>query len=294
MSFNPTIEPDGSLSLSTIAEIEKQLYINLEEYSIEKSPAEHRNHLGVSVIGDKCWRKLWYIFRWAKVEEFDPRMRRLFLRGHFEEPRFVDILMWMGFHIRDINPETNKQYRFNAVNGHYGGSGDSIALLPWFRNESFRILVEFKTHNKKSFDKLKAEKVKISKPQHWTQMCGYGREFKTKYGLYCAVNKDNDDYHFELLQLDWNLATEMEKKATDIITAKLPPARISDNPAWFDCRYCHFSDICHNNAPVEKNCRSCRNAVPIDNGEWKCLQFNDVIPKDFIKKGCDSHVSINS
>lgn len=288
-------EPDGSLSPLTMKSIQEELYKLTDEYSIEAFPVDNRNHLGVSVIGEKCSRKLWYGFRWVKVEQFIPRMRRLFNRGHLEEEKFRALLTWMGFYVRDIDPLTNKQYRFSTHEGHYGGSGDSVALLPWFKDdESFRILVEYKTHNKKSFDKLKAEKLRIAKPQHFIQMSGYGKAFQIKYGLYCAINKDDDDLYFEFVELDWNLAYQMENKALDIIQAKFPPPRISDQPAYFECKWCHFNGICHSGEPVEINCRSCKYAVPALKGSWFCTRHNDTIPLDFIKRGCGDHVSINS
>lgn len=285
-----TPEPDGSISIANQKAIEDRLYQWLDKYSEEKFPSEHRNHLGVSIIGDRCSRKLWYNFRWVKLEKHEPRMKRLLNRGHLEEPKFTELLMWMGFHVRTIDPETKKQYRFSSVSGHYGGSGDSVALLPDLPN--FHILIEYKTHNNKSFTKLKTDRLKISKPQHYTQMCCYGKEFKLKYGLYCAINKDNDDIYFEFVELDWNLATLMEKKAAGIIDSQIAPPRISDQPSYFDCKRCHFNDICHNGAAVEINCRSCRNATPIDKGEWRCSIYGE-IPLDFIKKGCPQHASIN-
>lgn len=285
---NKTFSPE------TRQAIVDHLYELTEEYSIETYPAEHRNHLGASVIGDDCSRKVWYSFRWVKLEQHEPRMRRLFDTGKREEARFQELLTWMGFFVREIDPATDRQYRFSAVNGHYGGSGDSVALLPWFRkDDDIRILAEYKTHNKKWFEDLKAKKLRLSKPQHYDQMCAYGKEFKTRYGLYCAKNKDTDEYYFEFVELDWNRATELENKARDIITAKFPPARIADNPSFWKCKFCFAVDICHHGETVEKNCRSCKMAVPVENSEWFCNRFNDIIPKDFIATGCPDHQSVN-
>lgn len=287
-------EADGSLSVATQKAITNELYSLLNDYSTQE-PLKHREHLGVSVIGEKCSRKLWYAFRWCKLEQFEPRMRRLFKRGHSEEQKFADLLSWMGFHVRTIDLETKKQYAFSSCNGHYGGSGDSVALLPWFQNcEDLRILVEYKTHNKKSFTELKVKGLQLAKPQHLIQMCGYGRAFKTRYGLYCAINKDDDDIYFEFFELDWNVAVLSEKKAMDIISSQIPMPRISDNPSFFECTYCTFKDICHNSAAVEMNCRSCRNSSPINGGKWHCGLWNATIPAGEIIKGCPQYVSINN
>lgn len=287
--------PDGSFSEQTRKEIEQELYRLTDEYFDTEYSSEHRDHLGASVIGEVCSRKLWYGFRWVKLEKFEPRMKRLFARGHSEEEKFLKLLSWMGFFTRQIDPATDRQYNFSAVHGHYGGSSDTLLLLPWFREDKDpRILGEFKTYNNKWFQKLKDLKVKLAKPMHWVQMCAYGKEFKTKYGLYCAINKDDDEIYYEFMELDWNLAQQMENKAAEIIVSKVPPPRVSDNPAYQECKYCNFSGICHYNQPVELNCRSCKMASPTDNGEWYCNRFNQIIPPDFVKKGCESHVSITS
>lgn len=287
-------EPDGSFSEPTRKAIVKYMYELLDEYSIKEYPSEHRNHLGSSVIGDPCSRKLWFGFRWVKLEQHEGRMRRLFNRGHEEEERFFNILTWMGFFVREIDPATNKQYKFSKVGGHYGGSSDSLMLLPWFRNEEDRILAEFKTHNIKSFDKLEKDGLKLTKPLHFAQMCSYGREFKTRYGLYCAVCKDNDKIFFDFVELDWQYAELLERKAQDIITSQIAPQRISEQPSFFECRYCNFQGVCHYAEPVERNCRSCQFAMPEDQARWRCTRFNDYIPQEFVKIGCDQHTSITN
>lgn len=282
------------LQMIDTKKITTSLYDAAEIYTKDFYELKHREHLGISIIGEECSRKIWYGFRWCKLEDFSARMRRLFARGHSEEDKFIKLLFGIGFKIFQHDPKTGKQYKLSGCNGHYGGSGDSVGIIPEFPDEL--ILLEFKTHNKKSFAKFGENKeisVKIAHPKHFAQMSGYGRGFGTKYGLYCAVNKDDDDLYFELLELDWNYGQQLESKAYDIITSKLPPPRISDNPAYHHCKYCTFSSICHDNAPVEKNCRSCQFSEPIENAKWRCNRFNDTIPAEYIKTGCEYHTSIN-
>ena len=287
-SWKNVLMDDNKPTLNAF-EIQSRLHEYAAEYSVEKYPSEHRHHLGISIIGDDCWRKLWYGFRWVKLIQHDPRMRRLFQRGHREEKIFEDFLLWAGFSLRTINPETDKQYKLSLVNGHYGGSGDGIALIRWL--EDLPVLVEFKTHNDKSFTELKAKKVKASKPQHFDQMSGYGKDFKIKHAVYVAVNKDTDEWYFEFIELDWNRATELEKKATDIIYAKLPPQKINENPSYFKCKYCDFKSVCHDGEAIEKNCRSCENASPVSDGKWSCSKFGE-IPREFLPIGCDQYSAI--
>lgn len=270
----PTLSP---------AQIEAELHKRLEEYSLETYPAEHRNHLGVSAIGEECWRKLWYEFRWVKLQQAEGRMRRLWNRGHREEPQFENFLLWAGFSLRTIDPATDKQYKLSLVDGHYGGSTDGIALIRWLND--FPILVEFKTVGSKYFKEYKEKKLKLTNPKYFSQMSGYGKEFKVKWGLFAAVNKDTDEIYFEFVELDWNHAIELEKKATDIIYAKTPPNKISEQASFWKCKSCTFQGVCHFNERIETNCRSCVNATPGVGGTWVCNKYGN-IPKDFIKTGC--------
>lgn len=285
-----TFEVNDNMPTLSPKQIEERFYGYLEEYSLERYPAEHRAHLGASIIADECSRKLWYGFRWVKLIQFKGRMRRLFNRGHREEKQLEEFLLWAGVKIRTINPETDKQYVFSALEGHYGGSTDGIGLIGWA--DDFPIIVEFKTHNTKWFKHLIANKVRLSQPKHYGQMTTYARAFKVKYGLYIAVNKDDDDIYFEFVELDWNHATELEHKASDIINASLPPARIAAQETHRKCVYCEFHNICWRDEKVEINCRSCKFAQPVEAGAWKCHRFDRIIPKDFIEIGCEHHISI--
>lgn len=265
-------------------EIEAKLYNWLEEYSVEKYPSEHRHHLGISIIGDECSRKLWYTFRWVKLGQAEGRMRRLWNRGHREEEQFKQFLYWCGFEGRGIDPATGKEYKLSAVNGHYGGTPDGIMLVSWL--DGVPVICEYKTHNDKSFKELKDKKLANAKPMHFSQMCGYGKDLEIRYGLYVAVNKNDDEIYFEFVELDWNKASELEKKAADIIYAKSPPPRINENPSYWKCKFCtDLKGVCHNGEAIDKNCRSCVFASPGEKAEWVCEKYGQ-IPREFLKQGC--------
>lgn len=280
-----------TLSPQTREALAAQLKADVNAFCVREFTGEHRNHLGASVIGMDCSAAIWFAYRWVKFEIFDGRMLRLFNRGHLEEARFIQWLRGIGCTVWEVDPATGQQFRIWGVQGHYGGSSDSVGVLPYLP-PNFPLLMEFKTHNKKSFDKLVKHKVVISKPQHYAQMCSYGKHYSFRYGLYCAVNKDDDDLYFEVVELDWRLANELTNKAQDIITSKTRPARISDNPTYFKCKMCSFAGICHGAEQVEKNCRSCKFAEPAEQATWYCTRHHATIPAHFIAKGCPDHVSI--
>lgn len=278
------------------AQLEETIIADINAYCVSKFSNGHRDHLGASVLGDPCSRRLFYQFRWCKKEQFSGRMLRLFDVGNQAENRFVEYLRGIGFEVFERNPETQKQYQFKAINGHYAGSADGICKPPdrYGLDTSIVLLNEFKTNGTGAgFTNVGTKGVVSEKPKHYAQMCQFGPKFDLKYGLYLIENKNDSDLIVKIVELDWQYAQVLENKAKDIIEAKIPPRKISPNPAYYECKWCDKINICHFDAPVEINCRSCLHSSPVENGEWQCSLYNNIIPKDFIKKGCNSHKSIN-
>jgi len=284
-----------------------QIHQDIDAFCKAEFEEDPRTHLGASIIGHDCQAYAWNTFRWIKFESFSGQMLRLFNRGHLEEARFVRWLEGIGFELREIDPETGKQYRITGAKGHFGGSLDSMMKPPERYNipaEHIIWLGEFKTHNEKSYAKLAGKKsntsiprtggsgVKLAKPQHYKQMCSYGRAYGFHYGLYCAVNKDTDELYFEIVKLDYNQADDLFRKAERIVFSQEQPPKIAQTETYFDCKYCAYGANCFRGELPTKNCRSCKLASPIDGGEWHCGMYNQTIPKHFIIKGCDSWQAI--
>jgi hypothetical protein len=219
-------------------------------------------------------------------------MLRLFQRGHREEAAFIEYLRGIGFTVFDI-AEDGEQHKIKGAWRHFGGSLDGAARFPELYGINEPILTEFKTQGTGiKFVKMKEKGVRLTKPQHYAQMCVYGFKYKLQYALYMVVNKNDDDLHIEMLKLDWKFGAELEAKAEQIIFSHEPPPKVGMVPTYFTCKYCDFLEICHNGANAEKNCRSCVNCFPVENAEWLCKLYNQNVPKDFIKSGCDSWKAI--
>lgn len=273
----------------------------VEEYGSEPP----RKHLGASIIGDDCAYRIWANWRWLRLEKFSGRMHRLFQRGHREEHQFIDRLTKIGFQVFDIDPATGKQFRIEGCEGHFGGSADTFAWAPQRYGLDAPLLVEYKTHNEKSFtklagkclakspdykrDKANAAGVQKSKPQHYRQMCSYGRAYGVRYALYCAVNKDTDELYFEIVELNYGEADDIFRKADTVVWSQVPLARISQTATYYECKMCNLVGVCHLGHMPDKNCRSCRFARPVAGGEWYCDHFADVIPFEFMLTGCSDN-----
>jgi hypothetical protein len=288
------------------AQLAKMLNSDVAATSVRDFEEGPRTHLGASIMGEACKRKPWGVFRHLRHEKHSGRMHRLFKRGHREEPHFIERLRAVGFEIFEHDPATGKQFRIVGARGHYGGSGDGMGYAPPAYGIVTPGVVEFKTHNEKSFAKLAGkiqtkvpdivrvnpEGVRKSKPMHFAQMCQYGRAYGLTWGLYCAINKETDEYYFEWVELDWTLADRLFRDAEYIVGAQVPPPKIAESIAFFDCKYCAQGSICHAGAKPDVNCRSCIHAFAVDNGEWFCEVHNGIIPKDFIPKACPQWQSI--
>lgn len=277
----------------------KRIAEDIDAWCQEEYDDGHRNHLGASLVGHECRRYLWNVFRWLKHEKFSGRMLRLFQRGHLEEQRFMSYLKGIGCEVVEFQPDADgnankgeQQYRIKAVMGHFGGSLDGQVRLPekygLINGVAMTMLAEYKTKGTgRGFTALKESGVIKEAPQHYAQMCMYGRAYGYKYAIYMCVNKNDDDLHVEVVELDWKRGEELERKAFDVITAQYPPEKIAATQAFHKCKMCNFKDVCFNGEVPEKNCRSCLMAKPIDGGQWLCQKYQQAVPADFIKQGCD-------
>lgn len=258
------------------------------ETSVAAKEAPFRNHLGGSLIGRPCDRQLWYAFRWAYKEKFDGRMLRLFARGQREEYQFIAHLRNVGVHVTEVDPVTGKQYVIQDIDGHFGGSLDGIA-----KYEQEDVLVEFKTHNTKSFCSLVASgSVKETKIEHWRQMQIYMHKRQLVRGIYMAVNKNDDDLYIETVEYDPEEGPRLLERARKIIHSPKPLERIGKHPSWFECKMCPAVRICHYGEDMLRNCRTCRFSRPVEDGQWHCDKWQAKIPGDVVPKGCESYLVI--
>jgi hypothetical protein len=253
-----------------------------------------RKHLGASLIGRKCTRELWYKFHWAKTTKHSGRMLRLFNRGHLEEPRMIALMMMIGCKVWQTDDKGN-QFRISDESGHFGGSLDSVILgIPELPETP--ILGEYKTHNAKSFGKLLNEGLRATKWEHFVQMQIYMGQLKLTHGLYLAVNKDTDELYAEIIQYEREVHIRYYERAIFIIKAEKAPGRLSDNPSWFECKFCDEHGICHGKDAPAVNCRTCISAQVVPeqvnsqrNLFW-CNLHRKLLTVDEQRKGCQNHI----
>lgn len=269
---------------------------------------EVRGHMGASQLGADCSREIWYGFRWATVGAFEPRMLRLFNRGHLEEARFIALLLMIGCQVFQQD-ENGKQFRITFAEGHGGGSGDGIVVgvpdIP-----AIPCISEFKTHSEKSFielagkldewrkyrdgkGKFTGKGLREAKPEHYIQMNLYMHKMGYTHGIYMAVCKNTDDIYAEIVEVDHRMAEHYLQRGEALIWAENPPKKMNESPGFWKCRFCGHKPVCHGNATPKQSCRSCKFSRPEvgGNGKWHC--YNPVAPQDLTleeqKAGCSHY-----
>ncbi len=268
-----------------------------------------RSHLGASLLGRECAREIWYKWRWtgAGKGHHEPRMLRLFNRGHLEEPRFIAMLMMIGCEVW-THDEQGNQFRISWADGHAGGSGDGVARgipdLPL----ATAACAEFKTHGEKSFIKLagkledwrahranpqhvpfKGEGLRLSKLEHFTQMQIYMHKMGLAAGLYMAVCKNTDDVYAEVIMLDTEYAEQFLNRGEQLVYMREPPRKMNESPGFWKCKFCDEHSVCHKGEAPSRNCRTCRSAQVCTDGEWRCGRTTAVLDKAAQIAGCPSY-----
>lgn len=253
-----------------------------------------RGYLGGSIIGKPCERALWYEFRHATDgERFSGRMLRLFDTGHVEEARMIRWLRMAGVTVHDLDPDKDEQWAVEAVNGHMRGHLDGIATGILEAPKTAHLL-ECKTHNAKSFAQLVKHGVAVAKPVHMAQMQVYMHLKGLTRAFYLAKNKDTDELYAERVHYDAEQGARLIAKAERIVNTDTAPARISDDPSFFECRFCAFSGLCHGCETASRNCRTCIHSMPIEGGRWQCARHNTGLTRADQDAGCPHHLYLPS
>jgi hypothetical protein len=236
------------------------------------------------------------MFRWAVLKKHPGALLRLFERGQLEEARFCGYLRAIGCEVWEFNPDAPlkdgkpQQWRVSDHSGHFGGSLDGVGRGLPDLPKGTAFLTEFKTHNANSFKKLVEMGVMGAKWEHFVQMQVYMHKMGLSVALYCAVNKDTDELHLELVRYDAEVAKTAIARAGTIIYSNEPPERIANSPGAYGCKFCDLNRLCHfGDVMPDRNCRTCRFARPGGNGLWFCGLREIDLDDKAQRAACDSY-----
>ena len=258
----------------------------------DKNTDPFRQHLGASLIGTECQRKLWYGFRFCSSPNFSGRLLRLFQTGFKEEARIIDELRNIGVCVYDRDPCDGKQISYSEPDcPMFSGSLDGIGIGFEEAPKTYHV-IEIKTSSSKAFVKMKKEGVQISKPLHYAQIQTYLRWSGLDRAFYFMVNKDTDEIYSERVYFEKDFAESLVGKAKRVIFSEVPLEKISDNPDSMFCKWCEHSGTCHYGKLPLVSCRTCSFVTPNQDGTWQCGRDDSILGEAKQKAGCDGHIFI--
>ena len=272
------------LSIKKADAIVEKIY---EAYEARERKGQNER-IGASDLGGECDRALWYSYRWASAKSFGGRMLRLFQSGHLQEPRVIDDLRAIGCTVIS-HDDTGKQ--FKIVEGPIVMKPDGIVSGVPGAEQTAHVL-EIKTHSEKSYKTLVKDGVQKSKPDHFVQTQIEMLLMKLTRALYVAVNKNTDEMYAERIELSQLFAEAAIARGKKIAAMTMPPSKISEDPAFFKCRFCDNHSVCHMEKVAQVNCRTCCYSEALEDGSWYCGFWDVTLEYKQQQEGCEKHLFI--
>ncbi|NZD50511.1 oxidoreductase [Rhizobium leguminosarum] len=239
-------------------------------------------------IGVECDRAIWLSFRRASApEEIDWQKRRIFERGNIEEERLLDLLRMVGIEV------WGEQDRVRAAGGHLRGKidGRALGLLEAAKTEH---IVECKSAKQEVFNKVKKLGVKKGKPEHYATFQFYMHGLGIDRVLYLMTNKNDEEIHFERVELDMEYAMRSVARIERIINMPEPPSRLCSKRDDFRGMFCRQAEVCWGEVRARVHCRTCIHATPLMDGNagWDCSRWSKPLSLDEQDVGCPAHLFV--
>ena len=248
------------------------------------------SRLGSSYIGSECLRQVYYKWRSFDVSKFTGRTLRIFETGSSQEQRVLSDLKKANFIVHDEELSGEQypvQYSKTDSTGHFITKIDGV--VEGIDDDPRPHLLEIKTLNQRNYNALCKHGVKKHKPVHWEQIQSSLFLFKLEIAVYVGLNKNTEEFFIEAIEPDPDFAKVFNEKINRLVNATLVPVGISDNPEYFECKWCDYSEVCFHEKDPLVHCRTCTNSRPIKDGEWQCALTNDILSMEAQQKGCDEH-----
>lgn len=277
----------------------------MSEEIIKRSAKKPRNYLGMSEIGESCWRMLWYRFRNVIDETLTLKSILAIEDGYKQENIMAERLRLVpGIKLDTVDPETGEQFGVKFLGGHFAGHLDGI-ISGILESPKTPHIWENKAVNEKKFEALKklilfeGEKQALAlwDEIYYSQAVIYMKAFKFTRHYMTVESPGGRDYTSCRTESNPKIATALIAKAEAIIKADRPPQRLSENRSFYKCGWCRMKEICFDNKIPAVNCRTCAFSESViddksGNASWKCYKKKI----EFIGQGrvCDEHLFLNT
>jgi hypothetical protein len=213
-----------------------------------------RSYLGASAIGDACERKLWYSIRPdVPRQPFNAASLKRFADGHHGELVMAERLRLVrGVELWTVDEHTGGQIGGVLFDGRFQWHVDGV-IRGLLQAPATPHIWEHKQVGQKKFDefkKLKRQYGEKATLQVWDDVYyAQGIEYMELLDLdrhYLTVSTPGGrDFDSCRTEANPTMARSLIGKAKRILDAKEPPARLSDRPEYFKCKWCDYREVCH-------------------------------------------------
>lgn len=217
-----------------------------------------RNYLGMSRIGERCARKLWYAFRGYSPAPLEGRAAMIFDLGNRVEDAVLHWLDAAGYRVEDAQRE------FSAHAGMFRGHCDGIIHGVTSRPH----ILEIKSANDRRFKAFQREGIRSVSPVYYCQAQCYMGYAGLERALFVVMNKNTCELYAERVHFSREDFEALHARAHAIITANDPPERPPDHrdSAGEDaqiCAWCDFHAVCLSGEAVQTvpSCGCCAGFV---------------------------------
>ena len=214
-----------------------------------KRDQKRRDYVGASSIGSPCERRIQYEFMGLPHDEGwreDPRMLRIFQRGHIMESMAATWLSDAGFRLTQT-ASAGGPIGFSAADGDFKGhvdrviTGGPLAL-------AYPFIWEHKGLGSKGWKSIESRGLAKAKPEYADQVAVYQAYLDlTNPALFMATNADTMEIHMEFVPFDKVRAQKASDRAVAIILDSRAGAmrpRCTNDPEFYECKSCAFRNRC--------------------------------------------------
>ena len=190
-----------------------------------------RQYLGLSEIGHKCPRWLWYAHHSAPSKPVDGRIIRLFRTGNIIEDAIISDLESIGIEV------TDRQREVEIVNGDIVLKGHIDGIVSGQ-------LLEIKSASEKYFKQLLKVGYEKWNPKYKAQAHVYMVLCDLEECMVVVENKNDSNLYIETLKLDRDYVTKLLIDVFAAITLPEPPERICPDVSWYESKCCKYQEVC--------------------------------------------------
>ncbi len=256
-----------------------------------------RAYLGMSG-GGKCPRSQWFSWLWADDVHISAKGWKAIQDGFTSEDVAAERLQAVpDLLLQTVDHETGRQFALEDAGGHIRGHMDGVIFHHPAAPRTPHVF-EHKAVNErkfKKFQKLKADVGEKATLRAWDEnfyaQCqlyllhgGYTRHWTVVSTAGC---RDWDSCRTEFNRDDAEFYANRMKRIVENVGEV--PERVSESPNAFACRWCDYSQVCHEGKAPKRNCRTCRYSKPVPGPDWRCSYHDELLTLDRQKSGCDSH-----